>query len=63
MEIFREAAAKGGGKASAVPAGSYSLLTRVVFQSPDRTLTEDELSEWSRRVTEALQGLGGRQRV
>jgi phenylalanyl-tRNA synthetase beta chain len=57
VEIFRDA------KGKAVPAGSYSLLTRVVFQSPERTLTEDELTAWNSQIIAALSSLGGTQRA
>ncbi len=50
VEIFR------GG---AVPTGRYSLLLRVTFQSPRRTLRDEEVMLWSQRIIEALQGLGG----
>ena len=56
-EIFRDA------KGKTVAAGSYSLLTRVVFQSGERTLTEEELTGWSERMVAALIGLGGVQRA
>ncbi len=56
IEIFRDP------KGKAIAAGSYSLLTRVVFQSSERTLTEDDLTRWSEDVTSALTGLGGVQR-
>jgi phenylalanyl-tRNA synthetase beta chain len=39
--------------------GVYSLLLRTVFQSHDRTLREEELSDWSKRIIEALTKLGG----
>jgi phenylalanyl-tRNA synthetase beta chain len=35
----------------------------VVFQSGDRTLTEEELSAWSQKIVAALQALGGVQRA
>ncbi len=57
VEIFRDA------KGKAVPAGSYSLLLRVVFQSSERTLTEDELTGASEKIVAALKGLGGTQRA
>lgn len=57
LEIFRDP------KGKAVPQGKYSLLTRVVFQSPDRTLTEEELTQGSEKVTAALTALGGVQRA
>jgi phenylalanyl-tRNA synthetase beta chain len=53
VEIFRDA------KASSVPAGHYALLLRCVFQSLERTLREDELTEWSSRLIAALTALGG----
>jgi phenylalanyl-tRNA synthetase beta chain len=56
-EIFRDP------KGKAVAAGSYSLLVRVVFQSKDRTLTEDELTAWSAIIISALTALGGTQRA
>jgi len=34
-------------------------LLRCVFQSTQRTLREDELSEWSTRLIAALTSLGG----
>ncbi len=53
VEIFRDA------KGKAVPAGSYSVLVRVVFQSVERTLVEEELTSWSARIVDALTKLGG----
>jgi len=52
-EIFR------GGS---IEAGKYSILLRAKFESRERTLREDEVAEWSSRVTAALAGLGGMQR-
>ena len=49
-EIFR------GGK---VPGGKYSILLRAVFQSVERTLREDEVTQWSGQIVRVLQGLGG----
>ncbi|HVG26301.1 MAG TPA: phenylalanine--tRNA ligase subunit beta [Acidobacteriaceae bacterium] len=57
VEIFRDTTGK------AVAADSYSVLVRVVFQSDERTLTEEELSLWGVRVVEALRVLGGSQRT
>jgi phenylalanyl-tRNA synthetase beta chain len=58
IEVFRDA--KGGaGKASAAPAGHYALLLRCVFQSTERTLRDDELTEWSAKIIAALTTLGG----
>jgi phenylalanyl-tRNA synthetase beta chain len=57
VEIFRDP------KGKAIAAGSYSLLVRLVFQSGERTLTEEELTGWSQRVVEALRALGGVQRA
>jgi len=53
VEIFRDA------KAATVPAGHYAQLLRCVFQSPDRTLREDELSRWSSQIIDTLKNLGG----
>ena len=50
VEIFR------GG---ATPAGSYSVLLRATFQSAERTLREEEVTEWSERIIAALRALGG----
>jgi phenylalanyl-tRNA synthetase beta chain len=57
VEIFRDA------KGKAVAAGSYSLLLRVVFQSNERTLTEEEITRWTEWVVTQLKGLGGTQRA
>ena len=53
VEIFRDA------KAGSAPAGKYALLLRCVFQSNQRTLREDELTEWSTRLIATLTALGG----
>ncbi|MGZ4832780.1 MAG: phenylalanine--tRNA ligase subunit beta [Terriglobales bacterium] len=50
VEIFR------GGS---VPAGKYSMLVRATFQSPERTLRDDEVVLWSQQIITALQSLGG----
>ena len=39
--------------------GRYALLLRCVFQSKERTLREDELTQWSARLIAALTALGG----
>jgi phenylalanyl-tRNA synthetase beta chain len=57
IEIFRDA------KGKAVAAGSYSLLVRAVFQSAERTLTEEELTAWSGAMIAKLTELGGTQRA
>jgi phenylalanyl-tRNA synthetase beta chain len=54
VEIFR------GGN---VPAGKYSLLLRARFQSAERTLREDEVTQWSSLIIKALEGLGGKLRT
>jgi phenylalanyl-tRNA synthetase beta chain len=46
----------------AIAQGSYSMLVRVVLQSKERTLTEDELGGWSAQIVAALTGVGGVQR-
>jgi phenylalanyl-tRNA synthetase beta chain len=71
VEIFRDAKGKAidhpskqrtlaGGPGAA---GSYSLLLRVVFQSNERTLTEEEIMRWTEWVVAQLKGLGGTQRA
>ncbi len=54
VEIFR------GGS---IAAGKYSVLLRVRFQAKDRTLRDDELSEWSGKIVAVLTKLGGTQRA
>ncbi len=49
-EIFR------GGS---VPAGKYSVLLRATFQSPERTLRDDEVGAWAQRIIVALTALDG----
>jgi phenylalanyl-tRNA synthetase beta chain len=53
VEIFRDP------KSSSTPAGHYALLLRCVFQSLERTLREDELTDWSARLIATLTALGG----
>jgi phenylalanyl-tRNA synthetase beta chain len=38
-----------------VPAGKYSLLVRVLFQSREATLTEGQITDFSNRIVRALQ--------
>jgi phenylalanyl-tRNA synthetase beta chain len=38
-----------------VPAGKYSLLVRVIFQSREATLTEAQLADFSARIVAALE--------
>ena len=38
-----------------VPAGKYSLLVRVTFQSREATFTESQLNDFSTRITSALE--------
>jgi phenylalanyl-tRNA synthetase beta chain len=45
-----------------IPAGHYSLLLRVTFQSRVRTMTSEEISAASQRVMAALEPLGVRLR-
>jgi phenylalanyl-tRNA synthetase beta chain len=59
IQSFRPADLFRGG---AVPAGHYSLLLRVTFQSAERTLAGDEIAEATRRVLSALEPLGVRVR-
>jgi phenylalanyl-tRNA synthetase beta chain len=46
-------------KGKLVPAGHFSLLLRVVFQSHERTLREEEVQRWSQQIVAALEALGG----
>jgi phenylalanyl-tRNA synthetase beta chain len=39
--------------------GVYSLLLRTVFQSHDRTLRDEEMTNWSNRIIEAITSAGG----
>jgi phenylalanyl-tRNA synthetase beta chain len=39
--------------------GVYSHLIRTVFQSHDRTLRDEELTQWSTQIIDALTSLGG----
>lgn len=50
VEIFR------GGS---VPPGKYSVLLRADFQSPERTLRDDEVAQWSTQIIKALEKIGG----
>ena len=50
-------------RGGSVPAGSYSLLLRAIFQANDRTLREDEVAGWSSQIIAALEGLGGKLRT
>jgi phenylalanyl-tRNA synthetase beta chain len=56
-EIFRDA------KGKTVPAGHYSMLVSTIFQSPDRTMRDEELQAWSSSIVKALESLGGRLRA
>lgn len=57
VEIFRDA------KGKTVAVGSYSLLLRMVFQSKERTLTEEEIAGWSEWIVARMAALGGVQRA
>ena len=54
IEIFR------GGT---IEKEKYSILLRAKFQSADRTLRDDEVTQWSARIVAALTTLGGVQRA
>ncbi len=49
-------------RGGSTPAGHYSLLIRVIFQSQSRTLTSEEIAEASRKLLAALEPLGIRLR-
>jgi phenylalanyl-tRNA synthetase beta chain len=57
LEIFRDP------KGKAIATGSYSILFRVLFQSPERTLAEEDLTTASIIIPEVLTKLGGVQRA
>src|SRR5262249_54436793 len=42
-----------------LPAGKHSMLLRVVFQSSERTLRDDEVATWSEQIVKAVEALGG----
>jgi phenylalanyl-tRNA synthetase beta chain len=42
-------------RGGSIPAGKYSLLVRVVFQSHDATLTEAQLTDFSSRIISTLE--------
>ncbi|HSC78129.1 MAG TPA: phenylalanine--tRNA ligase subunit beta [Candidatus Acidoferrales bacterium] len=42
-------------RGGSIPAGRYSLLIRAVFQSAERTLTEEEIRGHSERIVQALE--------
>jgi phenylalanyl-tRNA synthetase beta chain len=46
-----------------IPPNHYSLLLRVTFQSPNRTLTSEEVGGLSQRLLTVLQGLGAQLRA
>ena len=50
-------------KGKLAPVGHYSLLLRVVFQSHERTMREEEVQQWSQQVIGALEQQGGKLRV
>ncbi len=52
-EIFRDP------KGNSVLPAHYALLLKCVFQSPDRTLRDDELTAWWASIISALTALGG----
>lgn len=54
VEIFR------GGS---IAAAKYSILLRVRLQSSERTLREDEVTQWSGKIVAALASMGGVQRA
>ena len=43
--------------------GVYSHLLRIVFQSHDRTLRDEDLTTWSTQIVQTLTNLGGSQRA
>jgi phenylalanyl-tRNA synthetase beta chain len=43
--------------------GKYSALLRARLQSSERTLRDEEVAEWSDKITKALEALGGTRRA
>ena len=56
LQNFRPAEIFRGGS---VPQGKYSVLLRAQFQSTERTLRDDEVAQWSARIIQALEAIGG----
>jgi phenylalanyl-tRNA synthetase beta chain len=50
-------------RGGSIPPGHYSLLLRITFQSPSRTLTSEEIAQAGQRVVAALAALGVRLRT
>lgn len=50
-------------KGKMAPTGHFSVLVGAVFQSQERTLREEELQEFSKKVVAALEAIGGRLRT
>lgn len=57
VEIYRDP------KGKAVAQGEYSLLFRMVFQSRERTLRDEELAAWQDAAIHTLVALGGKHRA
>ncbi len=57
VEIYRDP------KAKSVAEGKYSLLLRMLFQSRERTLRDEELTAWQDAAIAALVQLGGKHRA
>jgi phenylalanyl-tRNA synthetase beta chain len=46
-------------RGGSLAAGTYSFLLRVRFQSSERTLRDDEVTNWSLQILKAVESLGG----
>ena len=46
-----------------IATGKYSILLRVRLQSSERTLRDDEVTQWSTKIVASLTALGGTQRI
>lgn len=46
-------------RTGSVPKGNYSILLRARFQSSERTLRDDEVTQWSAQIIQALASIGG----
>ena len=62
LEELQEFRAVDRFEGGSIPRGRYSLLLRAVFQSPQRTLTSEEVDRASGQLLQALEPLGVRLR-
>jgi phenylalanyl-tRNA synthetase beta chain len=63
LQEFRPAETFRDAKGKAIAAGHYSMLVSTTFQSPNRTLRDEELHAWSNSIVSTLESLGGKLRA